>query len=87
MWPQLWLLNLGSCVVFLICRVSTNLVAATGCFVLGRKGKEVIKHSLGCTTWRLAQGLECLVGDANLRVAQLKIHKETSLNCPELLPC
>lgn len=40
---------------------------------------------LGCTTQRLAQGAEGLIG--GLRIVQLKLCKETSLNYPKLLPC
>lgn len=50
-----------------------------------RKGREVIQDSLGCTTQRQAQGLEGLVGGAGLRVVQLKLREETTLNYRKVL--
>lgn len=47
----------------------------------------MIEDSLGCTTQRLAQDLEGLIGGAGLRVVQLKLCKETTLNYPKVLPC
>lgn len=52
--------------------------------MLKRKGGDKTQSGLEVGPGRLAQGL---VADADVKVVQLKIHKETGLNCPELLPC
>lgn len=51
-----------------------------------RKRKEGIEHRLCCTTQRLVQGLKCWIRTVDVTIVQLKLHKETGLSYPELLP-